>query len=160
MTIELVTERNIGIAAEVHSISWKDSHKSFCSADFIEAHTTERQRKYIEQEIQRGKQFYLLSESGQAKGIVSVQDSLIENLYVLPAEQRKGYGTALLQYAEKRCSRTPTLWILSNNTVAENLYQKFGYEFTGNVKPLKNDLQEMEMQRSLGKEPSDRINLD
>lgn len=147
MKIELVTEQNIGVAAEVHSISWKDSHKSFCSATFIEAHTKERQQKYIEQEMRCGKQFYLLSEDTEAKGVVSVKDSLIENLYVLPADQRKGFGTELLRYAEQRCSNVPTLWILNNNVAAKRLYHKLGYRFTGNVKSLKSDLQEMEMQR-------------
>ena len=36
---ELVTERNIDIAAEIHSVSWKESHKGFCSEKFVSAHT-------------------------------------------------------------------------------------------------------------------------
>ena len=81
-----------------------------------------------------------------AKGVVSIKDNLIENLYVLPSEQRKGYGTKLLKYAEEKCQGIPKLWILSNNNAAKNLYVKHGYTFTGNVKPLKNELQELEMQ--------------
>lgn len=101
--------------------------------------------KYIERELECGKQFYVLIDT-DAKGIVSIKDNLIENLYVLPSEQRKGYGTKLLHFAEQKCSSTPTLWILSNNEAAKNLYVKHGYIFTGNVKPLKNGLQELEMQ--------------
>lgn len=145
---ELVTEKNIDTAAEIHSISWKESHKNFCSEEFVLAHTKERQKQYIRTEMEYGKQFYILVEN-DAKGIVSVKDNLIENLYVLPAEQRKGYGTKLLQYAELICKGIPTLWILSNNNAARNLYQKMGYKFTGNEKILNDTLKELEMQHEI-----------
>lgn len=145
---ELVTESNIDIAAEIHSVSWKESHKGFCSEKFVLAHTKERQRQYIENEIACGKQFYLLVENG-SKGIVSIKDNLIENLYVLPEEQGKGYGTKLLKYAESICTGIPTLWILSNNKAAKNFYQKHGYIFTENMKFLNDELSELEMHHKL-----------
>mgnify|MGYP003294058001 CR=1 FL=1 len=145
---ELVTESNIDTAAEIHSVSWKESHKGFCSEKFVLAHTKERQRQYIENEIACGKQFYLLVENG-SKGIVSIKDNLIENLYVLPEEQRKGYGTKLLKYAEIICTGIPTLWILSNNKAAKNFYQKHGYIFTENKKFLNDELSELEMHHKL-----------
>jgi len=145
MLFELVTMLNISTAAEIHAISWRESHKSFCSKEFVDAHTTERQKKFMESEMECGKAFYILVDT-DAKGIVSIKDNLIENLYVLPSEQRKGYGTNLLHFAEQKCSNTPTLWVLSNNKAAKNLYVKHGYTFTGNVKSLKSELQELEMQ--------------
>ena len=147
MLFELVTTLNISAAADIHAISWRESHKSFCSKEFIDAHTTERQKRFIESEMACGKEFYILVDA-DAKGIVSIKDNLIENLYVLPSEQHKGYGTKLLHFAEQKCSNTPTLWVLSNNHAAKNLYAKHGYTFTGNVKPRKNGLQELEMQRT------------
>ena len=144
---QLVTNENIDIAAKIHSISWKESHRSFCSKEFVELHTEERQREYIEKEMNCGKVFYILVEEN-AKGIVSVKGNLIENLYVLPAEQRKGYGTRLLQYAEGLCEGKPTLWILDNNRVAKNLYQKLGYELTGKEKVLSKTLKELEMRKN------------
>lgn len=145
---EMVTTANIDIAAKIHSTSWKESHRSFCTEEFVQKHTVENQRRYIEKEIECGKQFYILIEE-EAKGIVSVKDNLIENLYVLPKEQRKGYGTKLLWYAENKCEGNPTLWILSNNEAAKNLYQKMGYEFTGNMKVLNTTLQELEMKKGI-----------
>ena len=55
LLFELVTMLNIATAAEIHAISWRESHKSFCSKEFVDAHTTERQMKYIENEIKNGK---------------------------------------------------------------------------------------------------------
>ena len=145
---ELVTEKNVDVAAEIHSLSWKESHRSFCSEEFVQGHTIERQKQYIQNEIENGKTFYMLIEDG-AKGIVSVKDNLIENLYVSPSEQHKGHGTRLIKYAELMCKGIPILWILSNNEVASKFYQKNGYNFTGNRKFLNNNLFELEMQHEM-----------
>ncbi|MBR3841885.1 MAG: GNAT family N-acetyltransferase [Christensenellaceae bacterium] len=101
MRIEPVTSQNIEKAAYVHSVSWKESHKSFCSESFVAEHTAERQKKYIEQKMNNGAEFFVLFDK-EAKGVVSVSGCMIEDLYVLPTEQRKGYGTILLRYAEQK----------------------------------------------------------
>lgn len=72
---------------------------------------------------------------------------MIENLYVLPVEQRKGYGTMLLHYAEELCTSAPTLWVLSNNVSAISLYSREGYVFTGKSKELTKDIAELEMKK-------------
>lgn len=142
---ELVTDSNLEIAAQIHSEAWKESHKTFCSPEFVSAHTTARQMDYIRREMQLGKIFYLLTLDSP-KGIVSVGDNLIEHLYVLPREQRKGYGTMLLHYAESLCSKNPKLWVLNNNHGAYSLYQRMGYRCTGIYNELTDTLKEVEME--------------
>ena len=95
MRIVEVTELNIVDASRIHSESWKESHRSFCSAEFVEKHTPAAQADFLRREINIGKTFYMLIDNYPV-GIVSVHGSLIENLYVLPSEQRKGYGSQLL----------------------------------------------------------------
>ena len=85
--------------------------------------------------------------------LLSWQEShhnLIENLYVLPDQQRKGYGELLLKYAKEQCEGTPTLWILSNNDRARAFYLKNGFDFTGERKELKGGLAELEMKFQKG----------
>ena len=95
--LQIVTEENIEEAALIHQLSWKESHQSFCSKEFIDAHTTSTQMEYIRNELLKGKRFFLLNLNEEGgKGIVSVHHNLIENLYVLPDQQRKGYGTVKL----------------------------------------------------------------
>ena len=77
-------------------------------------------------------------------GIVSVTNSLIEDLYVLPNMQNMGYGTKLLQYAIDQCTDTPTLWILENNINAERLYQRMGLVRTGRRNSIASGLDEIE----------------
>lgn len=122
-----VDRTNIFQAAEVHSISWQDSHHSFCSPDFIELHNPEHQMEYLKEKLDGGSKIYMLVEDGPV-GIVSVTGSLIEDLYVLPNEQNKGYGTELLRFAIRKCEDIPTLWILENNVNAERLYLRMGFK--------------------------------
>ena len=144
MKIIKVDEASIAEAGHVHSESWKESHRSFCSAEFVEKHTPAAQVDFLRREMNTGKTIYMLIDNYPV-GIVSVYDSLIENLYVLPSEQRKGYGSQLLDYAIRHCSGTPCLWILNNNEGAYRLYTKNGFKETGNRKQLNDILYEMEL---------------
>lgn len=114
-----VTELNIADAGRIHSESWKESHRSFCSAEFVEKHTPAAQADYLRREMNTGKSIYMLIDNYPV-GIVSVYGSLIENLYVLPYEQRKGYGSLLLDYAIRHCTGTPSLWIF-NASIRDNI---------------------------------------
>ena len=138
-----VDEFNIHQAAAVHSVSWQDSHRSFCAADFVALHTPERQREYLLQKLRQGSQIYMLVEDVPV-GVVSVTGSLIEDLYILPEHQNRGYGSILLKYAVSRCSGTPTLWILENNVNAKRLYCRMGFRETGNRNNITDGLDEIE----------------
>ena len=147
MKIIKVDEASIAEAGRVHSESWKESHRSFCSAEFVEKHTPAAQADFLRREMNNGKTIYMLI-GNYPVGIVSVYGSLIENLYVLPSEQRKGYGSQLLHYAIQRCSGIPCLWILNNNEGAYRLYSMYGFQETGRRKQLNDQLYEIEMERS------------
>jgi len=139
-----VTEQNIAEAGRIHSESWMESHRSFCSAEFVEKHTPIAQAEYLRREMAAGKKVYMLTDEHPV-GIVSVYGDLIENLYVLPSEQRKGYGTELLKFAMQKCSGIPCLWILNNNEGARRLYARYGFKETGNRKQLQDTLYEIEL---------------
>ena len=144
MKIIKVDEASIADAGRVHSESWKESHRSFCSAEFVEKHTPAAQADFLRREMNSGKTFYMLIDNYPV-GIVSVHGSLIEKIYVMLSEQRKGYGSQLLHYAIRQCAGTPCLWILNNNEGAYRLYAKNGFIETGNRKQLNNTLYEMEL---------------
>lgn len=138
-----VTEENLMAAAEVHAAAWQASHRSFCSPEFVAAHTPERQAGYLRGELEKGKSLYLLLDPEPA-GLVSVWNNLIENLYVHPARQRQGRGRQLLHFAMERCQK-PRLWVLNNNQAAYEWYQKEGFIRTGVEKSLSQSLSEVEM---------------
>lgn len=139
-----VTEELLSSAAEIHSKSWKESHRSFCEETFVEAHTIESQTEYLRKEKIAGKRLYLLKDVHPV-GIVSIDGNMIENLYVLPEKQGKGYGKQLIEFALSQCEGVPTLWILENNTRAYHLYSKYGFVLTGEKHELSKELSEVEM---------------
>ena len=138
-----VDKSNLFQAAVIHSVSWKESHRSFCTHDFTEMHTPDRQREYLSGKMNSGTKIFMLVDE-KPVGIVSVTGSLIEDLYVLPDMQNRGYGTKLLLYAMDQCGDTPVLWILENNTGAERLYQRMGFRKTGRKNPITDVLDEVE----------------
>ena len=139
-----VDQNNVLLAATVHSVSWIASHRSFCMPDFIAVHTPERQRQYLLDKMGKGSRFFLLTED-RPVGVVSVNGSLIEDLYVLPEKQKQGNGTKLLQFAIEKCVGIPTLWILENNRNALGFYEKHGFRLTGRSNRITDGLSELEL---------------
>ena len=139
-----VDMNNLAAAPNIHSVSWIESHRAFCSPDFIDMHTPQHQRQYLHRKMANGSRVYMLID-GTPVGIVSVTGSLIEDLYVLPEKQNMGYGTALLQYAIGQCAGKPTLWILENNIGAARLYRRMGFRETGKTNAITDELNEVEL---------------
>ncbi|MBR3560518.1 MAG: GNAT family N-acetyltransferase [Oscillospiraceae bacterium] len=125
-----VNADNISVAGAIHAAAWQASHRSFCTQEFLASHTPERQTGYLREKLLRGSRIFLLLD-GSPVALVSVTGSLIEDLYVLPDCQNRGFGTKLLRHAIQQCDDTPTLWILENNTGAARLYERMGFVPTG-----------------------------
>lgn len=144
-----VTEENVAVAGYIHAESWQESHRSFCTEEFVQRHSREAQTEYLRREMAEGKRVFLLL-TPKPVGIVSVWGSLIENLYILPQAQNKGYGSRLLRFAMAMCEGTPELWILENNEGARRLYHRFGFRETGRANSLSDTLREIQMKQSGG----------
>lgn len=138
-----VDEVNLPEAGRIHSVSWQESHRAFCAPEFTALHTPERQQAYLKEKLDSGSRIFMLADD-EPVGIVSVTGSLIEDLYVLPEYQRRGYGTALLHYAIRQCESIPVLWILENNPGAARLYRREGFRETGRRNRITDGLDEIE----------------
>ena len=145
MRIEEVTEQTLTAAGYVHAESWRASHRDICSPEFVAAHTARAQTEYLRREQQLGKRVFLMTDREEPVGIVSVWDSVIENLYVLPGKQGRGYGSRLLKFAMTQCRDIPTLWVLNSNENAHRLYLRHGFLQTGVIKYLNDTLLEREL---------------
>ena len=126
-----VTGENLREAAEVYAHGWRASHEAFCTQEFLSQHTDLYQMQYLEEELQKGKRFFLL-HMPEPVGIVSVHGPMLEHLYVLPRAQ--GQGAYML-------------WVLDNNRRAIAWYESWGFAFTGRANWLSPTLRELEMAR-------------
>lgn len=59
-------------------------------------------------------------------GLIAIRPGWIDHLYVLPGQQGRGVGTALLEVA-KADARELELWTFQRNTGARRFYERHGF---------------------------------
>ncbi|MBE6899223.1 MAG: GNAT family N-acetyltransferase [Ruminococcaceae bacterium] len=123
-----INKTNIADAAKVYMESWKDSHKDICSSEFIEKHDLDYMINYLNEKKENGYDIFIDYNNENPVGIVGINpcDEEICLLYVLPEEQRKGFGEELLQYALSLC-KNPYITVLDTNKKAIDFYTKRGF---------------------------------
>ena len=80
-------------------------------------------------DAQKLNSFYVYDD-GIIKGIICVQDRLIDKLYVEPQFQSKGIGKRLLDFAVNKMG-AKELWVLEYNIRGMAFYEKNGFKLTG-----------------------------
>lgn len=75
------------------------------------------------------KTWILEDESNSIKGFLSVVDDHIAALFISPAHQGEGYGSALLQFIKTKCDQL-SLNVYALNEQAIHFYQKHGFRIT------------------------------
>ena len=91
---------------------------------FINHHSDE----HILRDIRKGIVYLLITDDGTAAGTVTLSDDEIDRLFVLPSFQHKGYGRALIDFAEEEIARTHDVIILHASMPAKKIYLKRGFK--------------------------------
>ena len=137
MIIEKINKSNYAQALEVYKASWRESHRDVCSEEFLE------RRDYDGYLRSRMDSLYVIAD-GVIVGVFTLNGNTFGDLYIHPQKQEMGYGTACIRYAKTKIDSL-RLTVLSGNLAAIRLYQREGFQFTGNEIPLKNGIRECEM---------------
>lgn len=90
---------------------------------FVSYHSTES----IAEDIGRDRVFVMEAEDVPV-GTVTIKDHEICRLFVLPGHQRKGYGKALMEYAEEQVFKKTRKIRLDASLPAKEMYMKLGYK--------------------------------
>ena len=90
---------------------------------FSEHHADEK----IMRDIDVGIVYLVITDDGESAGTVTLTDNEVDRLFVLPEFQGKGYGRALLDFAEERISEKYDVIILHASLPAKNIYLKRGF---------------------------------
>lgn len=90
---------------------------------FLEHHSEQN----IKNDILKNQVFLWSDEDQDIAGTVTIKKNEICRLFVLPEYQGRGYGTELLDYAEKMIFKNYAEIILAASFPAKTLYQKRGY---------------------------------
>ena len=93
---------------------------------FLRHHRTEA----IRTDIREGRVYLCIGAEGETVGTVTVWGKEICRLFVLPQYQGRGYGSALLDFAEAEIAKEFDEAVLDASMPAKPLYKKRGYQET------------------------------
>ena len=97
------------------------------AVDFFLNHHSE---KSIITDIESGSVYLCFDLKNNAVGTVTIKANEICRLFVLPEHQGKGYGRALLEFAEKRIAESYDSILIDASLPAKAIYLKRGYSST------------------------------
>lgn len=100
-------------------------------------HSSNCRTEWLMREINRGVVFYVLEAQGRPVGCVALEKindevCYLERLAVLPREQKKGFGEALVKHALSQARLLKAfrvqIGIISDDHALQNWYEKLGFE--------------------------------
>jgi GNAT superfamily N-acetyltransferase len=100
--------------------------ETFRSMDFIpKLHSDEEDREFVEDFIAGGDTWIAIL-NGRIAGLACLEGGWLSHLYVHPAAQNQGVGTALLAYVKAQRPKGFQLWTFQANTGARRFYERHG----------------------------------
>lgn len=90
---------------------------------FLEHHSRENVLSDIEDGI-----VWLLEEEDCPMGTVTIKGNVVNRLFVLPEYQSRGYGSQLMDFAEKKIAEQFTHVQIASSLAAKEMYVKLGYQ--------------------------------
>jgi ribosomal protein S18 acetylase RimI-like enzyme len=92
-----------------------------------EHHSEEEDRAFIRERVMSECEVLVARREGRLVGFLALKDELVDHLYVAPADQRQGIGSALLEVAKARRPDGLRLWVFQRNTGAIDFYIRRGF---------------------------------
>ena len=95
-----------------------------------DVHTPEDDRRYLREVVLPRMEVWVAEADGVVAGFTTLgtRDGVdfMEHLYVAPAHQRRGIGTALVERAKERRPAGFRLWVFQRNAGARDFYERHG----------------------------------
>jgi putative acetyltransferase len=108
-------------AATVLRLSFDDALPSL-----VGLHTPDEDRWFFRERMFTTCELWGYFDNHELVGIIAFREGWVDQLYVLPASQGRGFGRALLQIAKSR-SRELSLWTFQRNRNARQFYEREGF---------------------------------
>jgi putative acetyltransferase len=121
MTIRRLELAELDAAAAVHRAAF-DSRLPWLAG----LHTPRRIDLISTSGYPRPARFGARSKNATLMGVIAFGEDWIDHLYVLPNQQKRGVGTALLEIAKAAFPRLH-LWTFQRNIAARNFYEAKGF---------------------------------
>ena len=89
-------------------------------------HTDDETRAWMRDVVFAKREVWVAEEGGRVAGFVAIEGDLVGNLYVAPASQRRGLGSALLDVVGRERPHGFRLWVFQRNAGARAFYEEHG----------------------------------
>lgn len=147
MYIVEMNDKNIMDAAECYYNSWLSSHSNCYSEDALVLYSAEKFASVLKKDEAADRITFISYDKNVVNGIVTIDKdrSEITHLFINPDKQKQGFGTKLLEFGIKQMTSISRVYttVLSANTAGVEFFEKYGFEFTGEQRTLKNGLLEL-----------------
>lgn len=127
MHIRLATLDDIAAVTQLVQQTIREQYPHYYPAGavalFLEGHSAE----HIGGDVAQAHVWVVENEHGALAGTITIEGNHLTRLYVLPAEQRRGYGGALLDFAEAQVAEHDDTAVLEATPLSRLIYRKRGY---------------------------------
>jgi 2-phosphosulfolactate phosphatase len=111
-----------GPVADVHLIAFREALPSV-----RRPHDDDHARAWVRDTLIPAGHTWVAEHRGRVVGMLTVADGWVDQLYVDPAHQGRGIGTALLDVAKARSTAGLELWTFQVNSQAQGFYAQQGF---------------------------------
>jgi ribosomal protein S18 acetylase RimI-like enzyme len=147
MYIVEMNDKNLMDAAECYYNSWLSSHAYHVPEDTLSVYSVERVANVLKKDNTMDRITFIAYDKNTVNGLVTIdkERSEIAHLYIVPEKQRQGLGTKLLEFGIKQMTSISRVYttVLAANNVGVDFFEKYGFEFTGEQRTLKNGMLEL-----------------
>lgn len=127
MIIKKAKQSDADIIEMICKSTISEIYPHYYSRGAVEFFLSHHSKENIINDIKQENVFLGINNLKNIVGTVTIKDNEICRLFVLPVFQRKGYGSELLDYAEKLISRRYDQSKLDASLPARKIYRKKGY---------------------------------
>ena len=127
--MEIVTAKkeDLEIVCKITRATIKSIYPRYYPAGAVEFFLAHHSDEHIVADISDNK-IFVLYEGGAPVGTVTIKANNINRLFILPDYQHKGYGKALLDFAEKKILEVYECVQIDASFPAKRIYLKRGYK--------------------------------
>ena len=127
MSIKQAVLSDLSIVKKISEVTISEIYPHYYPTGAVDFFLTPHSEANIFSDIRLNRVFLCLDAKQNVVGTVTIKTNEICRLFVLPSYQGKGYGTELLDYAEKEISCQYSKIVLDASLPAKKIYLHRGY---------------------------------
>lgn len=127
MKIVTARKEDLGLIRKISHETIKSVYPAYYPAGAVAFFLAHHSEEHIAADIADGK-VWILYDEGNPVGTITISGSNINRLFVLPEYQHRGYGKAMLDYAETKILESQNCVLVDASLPAKQIYLRRGYK--------------------------------